>query len=390
MSTKGPSGGSAEAGGPVLQHLRACFRVSASDWLAGRLLACAMGFAQICTPSAHAQGLVPEDPAELAALPHLPTYRAFLPPWKDLSDGFPAAGDQGKQGSCVGWSVGYALRTYYEHLNHHTPLNNSRSLFSPSYVYNQIISMPGQCNSGSRISRALSLIQSQGISSISEFPYDPRNCTRIPDEATIEAARHHSISGFSALNAGNVDDAKGRIASGNPVAIGFNIDNRSMSGMHAGDIYDGGVEDPNFGHAVVLVGYDDSRQAFKFINSWGRGWGENGFGWLSYRVYRSSVRDAFTITDYAPEPPVPVVMDPPRIADWRDRVIAKSRGLQCAHIEVSSADARHGDVNGFVGSEVDLMALRKVVPDDVRAAFKVDVRPMAPVRGSTHCRQRVA
>lgn len=42
------------------------------------------------------------------------------------------------------------------------------------------------------------------------------------------------------------------------------------------------------GHAVVCVGYDDSRVigdsvgALRIRNSWGTGWGESGYGWLPY------------------------------------------------------------------------------------------------------------
>ncbi len=35
-------------------------------------------------------------------------------------------------------------------------------------------------------------------------------------------------------------------------------------------------------HAVLLVGYDDAKGAWKIRNSWGMGWGEKGFMWLAY------------------------------------------------------------------------------------------------------------
>ncbi len=35
------------------------------------------------------------------------------------------------------------------------------------------------------------------------------------------------------------------------------------------------------GHAIVLVGYDDKTQMFKFRNSWGM-WGDKGYGYLPY------------------------------------------------------------------------------------------------------------
>jgi GNAT superfamily N-acetyltransferase len=38
-------------------------------------------------------------------------------------------------------------------------------------------------------------------------------------------------------------------------------------------------------HAVSFLGYDDSAREIKFLNSWGHGWGNNGFGTLSYEYY---------------------------------------------------------------------------------------------------------
>jgi C1A family cysteine protease len=48
------------------------------------------------------------------------------------------------------------------------------------------------------------------------------------------------------------------------------------------------------GHAVVVVGYDDAKKiqntgggpkttgAFRIRNSWGKSWGDAGYGWLPY------------------------------------------------------------------------------------------------------------
>lgn len=35
-------------------------------------------------------------------------------------------------------------------------------------------------------------------------------------------------------------------------------------------------------HALIAVGFDDKKEAFKIRNSWGREWGEDGYGWLPY------------------------------------------------------------------------------------------------------------
>jgi hypothetical protein len=35
-------------------------------------------------------------------------------------------------------------------------------------------------------------------------------------------------------------------------------------------------------HVVLLIGWDDDKQAWRVKNSWGEEWGENGFGWIKY------------------------------------------------------------------------------------------------------------
>jgi len=65
-----------------------------------------------------------------------------------------------------------------------------------------------------------------------------------------------------------------------------------------------------FAHAVMIAGYDDAQViwneddaratktigAFKVLNSWGTGWGANGFGWLPYQyILRRLASDVWSI-----------------------------------------------------------------------------------------------
>lgn len=38
----------------------------------------------------------------------------------------------------------------------------------------------------------------------------------------------------------------------------------------------------NVNHGVTLIGWDDSKQAWRIKNSWGPGWGESGYMWIAY------------------------------------------------------------------------------------------------------------
>jgi cathepsin K len=55
--------------------------------------------------------------------------------------------------------------------------------------------------------------------------------------------------------------------------------------------YSGGVfnetpsdySNPSVNHAIVLVGWDDSKKAWLLRNSWGTGWGEKGYMWIDMK-----------------------------------------------------------------------------------------------------------
>jgi hypothetical protein len=59
-----------------------------------------------------------------------------------------------------------------------------------------------------------------------------------------------------------------------------------LRGDNCFSVYQGGVfNGRNIGdptHDVVIIGWDDEKQAWLIKNSWGEEWGEKGFGWMAY------------------------------------------------------------------------------------------------------------
>jgi len=303
-------------------------------------------------------GMVEEDPAALAQMPQTPTFRAFLPERVDLAADFPPPGDQGRAQTCVGWSTGYALRSYLERQRRQVDLSDPGNRFSPYFVYTQVAP---NCQSGARISDALAVQGQVGALPIRE--YGTMSCDRPPAPQDKARAGDYRIGSFRRVDQRKPDDIKGELARRRPVVFGM-LMNREFMRLRGDDVYDHPPQQGMGGHAMVAIGYDDARQAFRVINSWGPKWGDRGYGWISYRAFAAGVHSAFTV-DAAPTPspsPVAVVPQPqpqpkpqvkpqpqPQPVVAKPRIADVAAQLTCARLRVNQANT----LRGFVASDED-------------------------------------
>lgn len=210
---------------------------------------------------------------------------AALPNKVDLTSKFPTPGNQGNQGSCTAWAVCYALKSYQESQEHGWGISSSATQFSPAFVYNQI---NGGKDNGSSISKALDLLIEQGVCTLKYMPYNVNDYKTQPNSAQKNNASNFKAKSWSSIR--GVNSVKYHLAKGSGVVIRvYCYSDFSISTSNP--IYDtikSGEKKPNTGHAICLIGYDDSKQAFKFINSWGTNWGINGYGYISYKMFEDS------------------------------------------------------------------------------------------------------
>ncbi len=233
-----------------------------------------------------------------------------LPASVDLSANMPPVGDQGNNGDCVAWATAYYLLTYIETVAKGWDPTLLADEFSPSWLYYQINT--GYDN-GSFPSDAFSLIMLNGCDTrdhfdLYDFPYDNSSWSQIPKTT----AGKYPQMGWEFVNqdAGTI---KTLLAAGTPVVIAFMVYTPDFDLLSSSNpVYDttnaynnativvGGITYYNVysyfrgGHAVCLVGYDDSLGAFKFVNSWTTGYGISGYGWISYNFLNSVIREALT------------------------------------------------------------------------------------------------
>lgn len=216
-----------------------------------------------------------------------------IPSSIDLSGNFPRPGNQGMQGSCVGWATAFALKSYQEKIEEGWDFSES-TVFSPAWIYNQI---NGGIDNGSRIDHALQLIIDKGAAPWSYMPYDDKDYITPPGNDSFDEASYYKAERY--MRVSGIQQIKSALANRQPVVAGiliFESFNR-ISGTHA--VYTSVDGDCLGGHAVAIVGYDDAQfgGAFKIINSWGIQWGDGGFFWLPYTIASQVMTQAFVLTD---------------------------------------------------------------------------------------------
>lgn len=320
-----------------------------------------------------AKGAIDEPDESFAAQPKTPTYRAFLPASVDLSRFFPQPGDQGKQSSCVGWAVGYAARAYYAISQEHRP-GEPRNIPSPAYVYNSILSTPGNCDTGSSIPDALNLLKA-GALSMSEAPYDARRCMP-PSVAEKGRANDFRIGTWLTVDPSNPDQIKGELAQGHPVVISL-ISRPSFDRLRGDVVYQAKNEASDGNHAITVVGYDDTRQAFKVINSWGLRWGNRGYGWIGYATFVKDVRRAYVMrpargeNPEPPKPPAPKPVPAPQPSPVEPKVSFDF--VKCGLVTTHTTN-RGAEITGFVGTLVELKEVEERAKQLKAANVNVSVR----------------
>lgn len=214
----------------------------------------------------------------------------------------PNRGNQGEQGSCVAWSSAYAAQTIVMASANGTDPNSI--VFSPSYLYNQI-RLEG-CQ-GSYIQRAMETMKRNGGVPLSQYPYNDQDCEREPSSSVVQEGRQNAIHGFTRItNGDNINEIsirgiKEHLNKNAPVAIGMMVGQSFMQDMMGRELWTPQGMDASQqgmgGHAMCVIGYDDSKfgGAFQIMNSWGPEWGKNGVAWVRYGDFKNYVREAYGI-----------------------------------------------------------------------------------------------
>ncbi|OGO04689.1 MAG: hypothetical protein A2Y73_01240, partial [Chloroflexi bacterium RBG_13_56_8] len=229
-------------------------------------------------------GLIPSEgdlpQIDRTRLSALASMAATLPSTVDLSDELPPIGDQGPQGSCVGWTLGYYYKTFQEGVERGWNVATSQHQFSPAWIYNQRSTSDCASDWGMSYYDGLTILSGKGAATLAAVPYDPSDSCSLPSQAAIDEAWQYRAEDFSVLFAGrgraNLGTLKALLAGGEPFAIAAPVYSSFYRVTYSNPVVPRHADSETFygGHAMLVVGYDDQMGGFKTVNSWGANWGK--------------------------------------------------------------------------------------------------------------------
>lgn len=213
-----------------------------------------------------------------------------LPASVDLSPGLPPAYDQESLGSCTANAIAGAIQ--FEMMK-----DKDLPDFMPSrlfiYYNERVIEGDVDQDAGAMIRDGIKTVYQDGVCGEGwgdgQWPYDIGLFADKPNEECYMNAR--TFNAFTSKNIlyqrviQDLHHLKACLAGGFPYVFGMSV----YESFESEEVAKTGilpmptaVEKLVGGHAILCVGYDDARQAFLVRNSWGSGWGINGYFWMPY------------------------------------------------------------------------------------------------------------
>jgi hypothetical protein len=230
-------------------------------------------------------------------------FKGEIKRYVDLSVDMPPPGDQGKTASCVAWAVAYCLKSYHENLwkkesfVFYDGSLNYDIIFSPSFVYN----LTNGCgNNPTFYPDALEVLRTIGAVTWTDLPFHEYDTCLTIDKSLLEKAGKYKINDWKTARFIDIQLFRETLSMDIPIMVAVAIDydfyekglNYSQTTPYTWSAYKYYF---TVGHAMVIVGYDEDKKAFKLINSYGKNWGTDGFVWIPYRFARECITEAYII-----------------------------------------------------------------------------------------------
>ncbi|MEN8247880.1 MAG: C1 family peptidase [Bacteroidota bacterium] len=200
----------------------------------------------------------------------------------------------------AGWAVSYSAFTIIKaEQNNWTGDEITRNAAAPLYPYFKALSDPSNTEEEVTLLSVIDALKKYGTPSYMELP--SRGAHPISHELVAKASENR-ISEYARLYdkydpaSKKITAIKATLNENLPVIVSMHIANSFFYAKEFWKPREAFSKDLP-GHALTVVGYDDSKYggAFEVMNSWGTGWGNEGFMWIPYEYFTEFVTEAYDI-----------------------------------------------------------------------------------------------
>jgi C1A family cysteine protease len=214
-----------------------------------------------------------------------------IPDFVSLREWFSPIEDQGSLNSCTA-NAGVGLVEYFEKRAFQKHIDASR-LFLYKATRNL---MHETGDNGAFLRSTMGALVLFGVPPEEYWPYNPDDFEKEPTAFCYAFAQNYQSITYYRLDPPGItkidllNQIKTNLAGGLPSMFGFTVYSSIDQSAETGKIpYPAKGDKIVGGHAIVAAGYDDKMViqnadpgALLIRNSWGTGWGDNGYGWLPY------------------------------------------------------------------------------------------------------------
>lgn len=216
---------------------------------------------------------------------------------------------QGNRGTCVAHATCAALEAIYQR-----PFDLSEQLAHT--LFNRKLNRDDRLNKGLRTTDAAQFLTKPNLTCTEKLmPYMKlqaqviaacNGTSRLPIPPAASSKAKYGIkkslligdNGLNGKSIRNTNYLESFLAAGYDIVLGSWVSFDDNSGKKVIEpVFKGnGQLIKKAGHAMLLVGYDSTKQYFICKNSWGNTWGNNGYAYLSYNYARVYFKYGFIIT----------------------------------------------------------------------------------------------
>ena len=204
----------------------------------------------------------------------------------------PTAWNQGGEGSCNAQATALQRSIEQYYTTGATSYSQSTNELSPEYIYNYTKFNDG-CGSGSATLTNLSFCLNVGLPRWSLCPYNSQDgcSTAAFTQAMADDAANHKITGFGNVQSTDLYAMKRLICNNHGLKLDFQMDSNYYNAPSCDYIWNSRGTLMST-HSMVIIGYDDAKQAWLCQNSYGPNWACGGKIWVDYNFLATALTGA--------------------------------------------------------------------------------------------------